>query len=124
MMRLLLSVNADYSTPIDEHTTPLMVAAGVGCVPGRWLEPERDVFAAVKILVDELGADVNTVNDRHETAFARRGLPGADSVIQYLVDKGAKLDVIKPLNIQGFISAGFAKSLAGCSPSSDGRIAS
>ena len=44
MMRLLLSVKADYTTPIDEHTTPLMVAAGVGCVPGQWIEPERDVF--------------------------------------------------------------------------------
>jgi len=54
MMRLLLSVKADYTTPIDEHTTPLMVAAGVGCVPGQWIEPERDIFEAVKLLVDEL----------------------------------------------------------------------
>jgi ankyrin repeat protein len=93
MMRLLLSVKADYATPIDEHTTPLMVAAGVGCVPGQWLEPERDVFAAVKILVDELNADVNALNDRHETALHGAVCRGADSVIQYLVDKGAKLDV-------------------------------
>jgi len=93
MMRLLLSAKADYATPIDEHTTPLMVAAGVGCVPGQWLEPERDVFAAVKILVEELQADVNTVNDRHETALHGAVCRGADSVIQYLVDKGAKLDV-------------------------------
>ena len=48
MLRLLLSVKADYTTPIDEHTTPLMVAAGVGCVPGQWIEPERDISAAVK----------------------------------------------------------------------------
>jgi ankyrin repeat protein len=93
MLRLLLSVKADYTTPIDEHTTPLMVAAGVGCVPGQWLEPERDVFAAVKLLVDELNADVNAVNDRHETALHGAVCRGADSVIQYLVDKGAKLDV-------------------------------
>ena len=93
MMRLLLSAKADYTTPIDEHTTPLMVAAGVGCVPGQWLEPERDVFAAVKILVDELNADVNAVNDRHENALHGAVCRGADSVIQYLVDKGTKLDV-------------------------------
>jgi ankyrin repeat protein len=93
MMRLLLSAKADYTTPIDEHTTPLMVAAGVGCVPGQWLEPERDVFAAVKLLVDELNADVNALNDRHETALHGAVCRGADSVIQYLVDKGAKLDV-------------------------------
>jgi len=93
MMRLLLSVKADYTTPIDEHTTPLMVAAGVGCVPGQWIEPERDIFEAVKLLVDELKADVNAVNDRHETALHGAVCRGADSVIQYLVDKGAKLDV-------------------------------
>jgi hypothetical protein len=47
----------------------------------------------VKILVDELKADVNTVNDRHENALHGAVCRGADSVIQYLVDKGAKLDV-------------------------------
>jgi ankyrin repeat protein len=93
MLRLLLSVKADYNTPIDEHTTPLMVAAGVGCVPGQWLEPERDIFETIKLLVDELKADVNAVNDRHETALHGAVCRGADSVIQYLVDKGAKLDV-------------------------------
>ena len=93
MMRLLLSAKADYTTPIDEKTTPLMVAAGVGCVPGQWIEPEREIFEAVKILVDELHADVNTVNDRHETALHGAVCRGADSVVQYLVDKGAKLDV-------------------------------
>ena len=93
MLRLLLSVKADHTTPIDEHTTPLMVAAGVGCVPGQWIEPERDIFEAVKLLVDELKADVNAVNDRHETALHGAVCRGADSVIQYLVDKGAKLDI-------------------------------
>jgi len=93
MMRLLLSVKADYTTPIDEHTTPLMVAAGVGCVPGQWIDQERDVLEAVKILVDELKADVNAVNDRHETALHGAVCRGADSVIQFLVDKGATLDV-------------------------------
>ena len=93
MMRLLLSVHADYTTPIDEQTTPLMVAAGVGCVPGQWIEPEHDVLEAVKLLVDELKADVNAVNVRHETALHGAVCRGADSIIQYLVDKGAKLDV-------------------------------
>jgi ankyrin repeat protein len=93
MMRLLLSAKADYSTPIDEQTTPLMVAAGVGCVPGQWLEPEHDILDTVKLLVDELKADVNAVNVRHETALHGAVCRGADSVIQYLVAKGAKLEV-------------------------------
>ena len=86
-------MKADYGAPIDEHTTPLMVAAGVGCVPGQRIEPERDIFEAVKMLVDEWKADVSAVNDRHETALHGAVCRGADSVIQYLVDKGAKIDI-------------------------------
>jgi ankyrin repeat protein len=93
MMRLLLSVKADHTTPIDEKTTPLMVAAGVGCVPGQWIEPERDIFETVKLLVEELKADVNAVNVRNETALHGAVCRGADSVVQYLVDKGARLDI-------------------------------
>ena len=93
MMRLLLSVKADYATPIDEKTTPLMVAAGVGCVPGQWIEPERNVFETVKLLVEELKVDVNATNVRNETALHGAVCRGADSVVQYLVDKGARLDI-------------------------------
>lgn len=93
MMRLLLANNADFTSPIADHTTPLMVAAGIGCVPGQWIEPERDVLESVKLLVDELKADVNTKNDRGETALHGAVCRGADSVVQFLVDRGAKLDV-------------------------------
>ena len=92
-MRLLLSAGADPSIPIKDHTTPLMVAAGIGCVPGQWIEQERDVLAAVKLLVEELKADVNAVNDDNETAVQGGVCRNADSVIQYLVDKGAKLNI-------------------------------
>ncbi|MDP9088639.1 MAG: ankyrin repeat domain-containing protein [Pseudomonadota bacterium] len=92
-MRLLLAAGANPATPINDHTTPLMVAAGIGCVPGQWIEPERDILGAVKVLVDELKADVNAVNDDHETALHGAVCRGADSVIQYLAEKGAKLDV-------------------------------
>jgi hypothetical protein len=70
-----------------------MVAAGVGCVPGQWVETERDVLAAVQLLVEELKADVNAVDDKNETALHGAVCRSADSVIQYLVDKGARLDI-------------------------------
>jgi ankyrin repeat protein len=92
-MRLLISAKADVTIPETDNTTPLMVAAGVGCVPGQWIEQERDVLAAVKLLVEELKADVNSVNDHKETAIHGAVCRGADSVIQYLVDKGAKLNI-------------------------------
>ncbi|SRR5712691_1365534 len=92
LMRLLLTAGADFATPTDERTTPLMVAAGIGCVTGQWLEPERDVLQAVKLLVEELKVDVNAINDRGETALHGAVYRGADSVVEYLVDKRAKLD--------------------------------
>jgi len=92
MMRLLLSVHADPTIPDDAHTSPLMVAAGVGCVPGQWIESERDILAAVKLLVDELKADLNAADDHHETPLHGAVCRGADSVVQYLVDRGANLD--------------------------------
>jgi ankyrin repeat protein len=92
-MRLLLSAGASPATPSNDHTTPLMVAAGIGCVPGQWIEPEHDVLAAVKLLVEELKADVNAVNDAHETALHGAVCRGADSVIQYLADNGARFNV-------------------------------
>lgn len=92
-MRVLLAAGADPATPLEDHTTPLMIAAGIGCVTGQWIEQERDVLSAVKLLVEETHADVNAMNDDHETALHGGACRSADSVIQYLVDKGAKLNV-------------------------------
>jgi uncharacterized protein len=92
-MRLLLAAGADPSIPTNDHTTPLMIAAGVGCVPGQWVEPERNLLAAVKVLVDELKANVNAVDDRNETALHGAVCRSADSIVQYLADRGANLDI-------------------------------
>lgn len=104
MLRLLLDAKADYTTPTLLKTTPLMVAAGVGCVTGQWIEPEADVLATVKMLVEELNADVNAVNERNETALHGSACRAMDSVVQYLADKGATLDIrnsdnMRPLDI-------------------------
>jgi uncharacterized protein len=92
-MRLLLSAGADPTIPSNDHTTPLMVAAGIGCVPGQWIEPERDILAAVKVLVEELHADVNAMNDQKDTAINGAMCRSADTVLQYLADHGARFDV-------------------------------
>jgi ankyrin repeat protein len=83
--------------PNADKTTPLMVAAGVdlwnpgedgGTLPGD--EPEA--LEAVKMLV-ELGNDVNATNDRGETALHGAAYRGGNTIVEYLVSKGAKLDV-------------------------------
>ena len=59
------------------------------------LEPfwgqEEEALEAVKMCV-ELGNDVNAVNDLMETALHGAAFRGANIVVDYLVEHGAKLD--------------------------------
>ena len=97
LMRLLLEAGADPVKANADGTTPLMVAAGVdmwnpGEDGGSAPDFEPEALEAVKMLV-ELGNDVNAVNDRGETALHGAAYRGANTIAQYLVDKGAKMDV-------------------------------
>jgi ankyrin repeat protein len=95
VMRLLLASGADPSLATNRKTTPLMAAAGVSGGTGNTPVPEDRALAAVT-LCWELGNDVNTVNVDGLTALhgaAFRGPQGEDTIIQFLVDKGAKLNV-------------------------------
>jgi len=75
-----------------DGTTPLMLAAGVGHEPGITRSTEATGLAAVKLCL-ELGADVNAVNKYGDTALhGATWRERADSIIQLLVDRGAKLN--------------------------------
>ena len=93
-MRLLLAHGADPTIGTEEHITPLMAAAGIAWASNQDRASESQVLEAVKLLVEERGADVNTVSDLGETAMHAAAYRGANSVVQYLFDKGAKLDVV------------------------------
>jgi len=93
---VLIAGGADPLMPNADKTTPLMVAAGVdlwnpGEDGGSAPDYEPEALEAVKMLV-QLGNDVNAVNDRGETALHGAAYRGANTIVQYLVDKGAKLD--------------------------------
>ena len=95
-MRALLEGGADPMIPSAENTTPLMVAAGLdiwnpGEDGGSLGGQEEEVLEAVKMCV-ELGHDVNAVNDLGETALHGAAFRGANIVVEYLVEQGAKLD--------------------------------
>ena len=94
VMRLLLAHGADPMIGTEERITPLMAAAGIAWASNQDRASESQVLAAVKLLVDELGANVNAVSDLGETAMHAAAYRGANSVVQYLFDKGATLDVV------------------------------
>ena len=94
VMRLLLAHGADPMIGTEERITPLMAAAGIAWASNQDHASESQVLEAVMLMVDELGADVNAVSDLGETAMHAAAYRGANSVVQYLFDKGAKLDVV------------------------------
>ena len=70
-----------------------MAAAGIAWAANQDKASEADVLEAVKLLVEEHGLDVNFVADTGETAMHAAAYRGANSIVQYLFDRGAKLDV-------------------------------
>ena len=93
-MRLLVKLGADPKINTGVNLTPLMAAAGIAWASNQDKASEDQVLEAVKYLVEDLGADVNFVADTGETAMHAAAYRGANSVVQYLFDKGAKLDVV------------------------------
>jgi ankyrin repeat protein len=95
LMRVLLASGADPKLKAADGTSALMMAAGVGVYgPGESPGTHEEALAAVKLAYEVGGGDVNDTNKDGETALhgaVYRG--GAVPVIQFLIDKGAKLDV-------------------------------
>lgn len=92
-MRLLLEHGADPKITTFGGTTPLMAAAGVNWVYNQtFTEGEARLLEAVKLCL-ELGMDVNATNSMGLTPVMGAANRGSDSIIEYLVSKGARLDV-------------------------------
>jgi len=92
VMRLLLEHHADPKIPSLAGTTALMAAAGVGWVPRQtYAESKAAQLEAVKLCVEN-GLDVNAADPKGYTALHGAAYRGMDDVVQYLVQKGAKLD--------------------------------
>jgi ankyrin repeat protein len=93
-MKLLVAHGADPNKAADDHNTPLIAAgAGMGArFQGGEDKPEADFVECMKVLV-AAGADVNAVNDRGDTAMHGAAARGADLIVQYLADHGAKFNI-------------------------------
>jgi ankyrin repeat protein len=78
--------------------TPLQAAAGVGYGEGFAANSHRfapgGMLAAVKYLVDDLGADVNAYDHEGNTALHHAAARGDVEMIEYLVSKGADVKAV------------------------------
>ena len=92
IMRILAAGGADPLLATKANLTPLMAATGVNRAQDLTDEEKREALEAVK-LAAELGNDVNAANEDRLTAMHGAASNGADPIVQFLADRGAKLDV-------------------------------
>jgi uncharacterized protein len=92
LMRILKDAGADPTVTTNSKLSAVMVAAGLS--RGQdFNDDERRVSAeAVRVAVEH-GGDVNAADDQGLTALHGAALNGADATAQFLIEKGAKLDV-------------------------------
>ena len=109
LMKTLVKLGADPRLPNAQHCTPLMAAAGVGCLaPGEEAGTEDEAIEAVKLAL-ELGNDVNAVDDNGETAMHGAAYKSFPKVVQLLADKGAKIEVWNRKNKYGWTPLSIAE---------------
>jgi len=91
-MKLLVEHGADPKIATKAGDTPLHAAAGIGWAANWSVNAPVPLVDAVKYCV-ELGDDVNAVDNRGYTALHGAAYLGNADMINYLMSKGAKIDV-------------------------------
>jgi uncharacterized protein len=97
VMRMLLAKGADPKRTTKEGNTAFLFAAGIGYRDKNTTGTEAQALEAVKVALEQ-GVDINQGNGRDDTALHGAAGRGADSIIEFLVSKGAKLDVKSKAN--------------------------
>jgi ankyrin repeat protein len=106
-MRLLVSHGADPTISATDGVTPLLALAGDGFHGNDAIVVPMGRMPAMRYLVEELKADVNAVdekggaatsilhqNTRAYSAVASAAARGDNEMIEYLVSKGARVDLV------------------------------
>lgn len=108
-MRKLVKLGADPLVPNVDHSTPLMAAAGLGCLaPGEEAGTEPEALEAVALAI-ELGGDVNAIDDNGETAMHGAAYKSFPLVVRLLFNKGAKTSVWNHKNKYGWTPIAIAE---------------
>src|SRR2546427_99908 len=92
VMRLLLEYGADPYMATFGGTTALMAAAGINWVVDQTYDEGAKALREAVKLCYELGLSVNDVNSMGITAVMGAANRGSDDTLEWLVEKGAKLD--------------------------------
>ena len=109
LMKTLVKLGADPRLPNAQHSSPLMAAAGLGCLaPGEEAGTEEESIEAVKLAL-ELGNDINAVDDNGESAMHGAAYKNLPKVVDFLAGKGAKIEVWNRKNKYGWTPLSIAE---------------
>jgi ankyrin repeat protein len=109
LMKALVKLGADANLPNATHSTPLMAAAGLGCLaPTEEAGTEVEAIEAVRLAL-ELGNDVNAVDDNGETAMHGAAYKNFPGVVRLLAEKGARVEVWNRKNKYGWTPSSIAE---------------
>ena len=91
-MKLLVAHGADPKVASDQKDTPLAMAAGVGWTGNFSTNAPESFLKAAKYLVEEIGLDINTQDAQGYSPIMGAAYRADNETVQYLVERGAKLD--------------------------------
>ncbi len=103
-MKLLVELGANPRLGNADNSTPLIVACGIvvgSDAANETAGEEPEVLEAAQLLLD-LGADVNAVDTNGETAMHGAAYKNLPKVVQFLADKGAKIEIWNQKNKYGW----------------------
>jgi uncharacterized protein len=101
-LKKLVELGADPRLPNADHCTPLMAAAGIGCLaPLEEAGTEDEAIEAIKLTLS-LGNDVNAVDDNGETAMHGAAYKNLPKVVELLAGAGAKIEIWNRKNKYGW----------------------
>jgi uncharacterized protein len=92
VMQALLDAGADPMLTTAVRSTPLMAAAGAGRNLGENSLKQAPLLEAARLAL-KTGADVNAADEMGNTALHYAAYLRVDSVVQFLVENGARMDV-------------------------------
>jgi ankyrin repeat protein len=93
VMNFLLENGADPHAMTEKNETALLLLTGAGWPLGQgYIRSDAEIEAALDLLVDRFGMDVNAATAEGVTPLMAAVFKGTNNVVRYLVERGADLD--------------------------------
>src|SRR5437867_910550 len=92
VMKLLISRDADGKITSNKKTTTLITTASIDWTDNFSINTPNSFVTTTRYLIKEIKININTQNTSNYTAIMGAAWRGDNDLVQYLADKGAKLN--------------------------------